>query len=262
MENSDLYTFLDNIDKYSKFEIKKKIYSLTEEADIEFLFDLKMETYRYYKYKYIQLHPEKVIKTGFRTDFNNRQILRNNLTYPWVYKDNYINNPTSELNEHTIKFFKKFESAIDVFWYVNNLSVIDDIVNKLYDYNGLITEFLFKQLDALNEKTKNIQAEKEEEIELEIDLSGTTIGNKILFLHKLGVIDFLRESEPFNMSVNKLATILSAITDVDTKSLQPVLNPLISEIKEIVNKNNPYYNPKNVQKVEQTLIQIGYTLKK
>jgi hypothetical protein len=64
------------------------------------------------------------------------------------------------------------------------------------------------------------------------------------------------------MSVNKLATILSAITDVDAKSLQPVLNPLITETKEIINKNNPYYLKKNVDKVEQTLIQLGYILKK
>ena len=257
MENSELYTFLDNIDKYSKFEIKKKIYSLTEKADIDFLFDLKIETYRYYKYKFIQLHPKKVIKYGYRTDFKDKKILHSNLSYPWAYRNSFFDVSSDESKEEEKKFFKKFESAIDVFWHVNNLSVIDEIVNNLHVYNGLISELLYKQLNALNEKT--IQIEKE--IELEIDLSGTTIGNKILFLHKLGVIDFLRESEPFNMSINKLATILSAITDVDTKSLQPVLNPLITD-KEILNKNHPYYNEKNVLKVEQTLINLGYDLKK
>lgn len=259
MENSDLYKFLDDIEKYSKFEIKKKIYSLTEEANIDFLFDLKIETYSYYKYKFIELHPEKVIKAGYRTNFNNKEILRNNITYPWIYKVQYFNDSINESNQETFNFYKKLESALDSFWYVNSLSEIDEIVSKLHNYNGIITEFLIKQLDALNEKSVKVNVEKEEE--LEVDLSGTTIGNKILFLHKLGVIDFLRESEPFNMSVNKLATLLSAITDVDAKSLQPVLNPLIYD-KEIVNKNNPYYNPKNVQKVEQSLINLGYNLNK
>ena len=93
-----------------------------------------------------------------------------------------------------------------------------------------------------------------------IDLSDTTATEKIIYLQKLGVIDFLRTKQPFLSSINSLATVLSAITGVhpETKHIQSMLNPIIS--KEAGQKNNPLNSKNTVSKVEKQLINIGFNL--
>jgi hypothetical protein len=246
MKNSELYIFFQSIDEYSSFERKQKIRELTNNLDLEILFDLRREFYTFYAHKINENLPEAekkehesfLVKKGIK---KNAIAISARLKYTDV--DNFLAN--------------------------YDFSQIEDIVDRTGEFLEELDEIIEKKRSLIRKekklekaKAKEINKAKETEEEPSIDLSGSSIGNKILYLHKLGVIDFLRESEPFNMSVNKLATILSAITDVDAKSLQPVLNPLITETKEIINKNNPYYLKKNVDKVEQTLIQLGYILKK
>jgi len=91
-----------------------------------------------------------------------------------------------------------------------------------------------------------------------IDLSDTTATEKIIYLQKLGVIDFLRTKQPFLSSINSLATVLSAVTGAKTETIQPMLNPMIS--KEAGQKNNPLNSKNTVSKVETQLINIGFNL--
>lgn len=91
-----------------------------------------------------------------------------------------------------------------------------------------------------------------------IDLSDTKAIDKILYLQKLGVIDFLKGQQPFNTSVNSLASVLSAITSEKTGTLQPMLNPMLS--KKVDDKNNPLNSKKAVGRVEKQLINIGFNL--
>lgn len=91
-----------------------------------------------------------------------------------------------------------------------------------------------------------------------LDLSDTKAIDKILYLQKLGVIDFLRGQQPFNTSVNSLASVLTAITGEKTVTLQPMLNPMLS--KKVDDKNNPFNSNKAVERVEKQLINIGFNL--
>ena len=91
-----------------------------------------------------------------------------------------------------------------------------------------------------------------------MDLSNTKAIDKILYLHKLGIIDLLRNQQPFNTSVNSLATILSAITGEKSVTLQPMLNPMLS--KKVDDSNNPLNSTKAVERVESQLINIGFNL--
>lgn len=86
----------------------------------------------------------------------------------------------------------------------------------------------------------------------------TTLIEKVLYLHYLGVIDFLRQSYPFNTSTNKLAIIIGAITGGRTSSTQPLLNPMINE--HVDQSKNPLTSSKPVEKVRQMLIEIGYKI--
>lgn len=89
-----------------------------------------------------------------------------------------------------------------------------------------------------------------------IDLSETKGTEKVIFLYKLGVLDFLRTKIPFTVSINQLASYLSAITGEKPETIQSYINPLISS--ETSQKNNPLTKESKVKKVEQTLIKMGF----
>ena len=99
---------------------------------------------------------------------------------------------------------------------------------------------------------------KNENLDLLIDLSEATATEKIIYLHKLGVIEFLRTKQPFSTSVNSLAIILSSLTGEKSGTIQPMINPMLS--KKVDDRNNPLNSKKAVSKVEQQLIKIGFNL--
>jgi hypothetical protein len=91
-----------------------------------------------------------------------------------------------------------------------------------------------------------------------VDLSDTSATDKIIYLQKLGVIDFLRKQQPFSTSINSLATVLSAVTGAKSGTLQPMLNAMLG--KNISDKNNPLNSEKPVAKVKKQLNDIGFNL--
>jgi hypothetical protein len=92
----------------------------------------------------------------------------------------------------------------------------------------------------------------------EIDFSNTTGVEKMIYLHKLGVIDFLIKKQPFNASINSLAVALSAAIGEKTSTIQSYLNPMVNKVT--AQKNNPLNKEKPVAKVENQLIKIGFNL--
>ena len=104
-------------------------------------------------------------------------------------------------------------------------------------------------------KSNNIKVESPE-----TDLSGSSVTEKIIYLHKLGVIDFLKNKQPFLSSTNSLAVILSAIINEKPGTIQSMINPILS--KKVDDKNNPLNSPKPVAKVIKQLNDIGFNLNK
>jgi hypothetical protein len=107
----------------------------------------------------------------------------------------------------------------------------------------------------IDNKSNNLKVELHE-----IDLSGSSATEKIIYLHKLGVIDFLKSKQPFLSSTNSLATILSAIINEKKGTIQSMINPILS--KKVDDKNNPLNSPKPVAKVIKQLNEIGFNLNK
>jgi hypothetical protein len=89
-----------------------------------------------------------------------------------------------------------------------------------------------------------------------LDLSDTSLAEKIIYLKLLGVYDFLLKQEPFNMSKNRLATVISAITGGKAISVQSAINPIDND--GVKSKNNPLENDKNVLAIKLKLIEIGF----
>ena len=107
------------------------------------------------------------------------------------------------------------------------------------------------------ERIKQLSELKEEEVL--IDYSDLSLTEKIIALNKGGVIDFLREKEPFNLSVNSLAAYLSLCIGEKTISIQSYINPIINKNSD--QDKSPLKTKKTVKKVEQKLINIGLKIK-
>lgn len=146
-------------------------------------------------------------------------------TYLYEQRKEY----TPKLQRQDISFFMK----------INFLLVK---ANKLGCVIELQDDFKFEEIDELTPGSV-------------LDLSHTGASEKIIYLNELGIIDFLREKEPFKRSINKLAIVLSAITDEKSVTLQSALNSMLTNTNS--EQKNPYYSAYSAPKVQANLINLG-----
>lgn len=178
---------------------------------------------------------------------------------------NEISFITDELSEGIYSYkFKEFNSD-----YIDNNSILRHEKLKKQINNSLIkrVEYLSqrakengfdliydKSSEAYSlERTKQLLEVKKEDILIDYDQS--SLNEKIIALSEAGVLDFLKNKEPFNISVNSLAKYLSLCLGEKTTSIQSYLNPLHNNNSD--QSKSPYRSPKTVEKVKQKLIQIG-----
>lgn len=142
------------------------------------------------------------------------------------------------------------------FFVFNSRRTIDLLINEKTRHSvSKIIRFLnFKNLECIENESGELFAQ----FDL-VDFSELGITEKIIFLSRLGVLDFLKGIEPFNTSTNRLASVISAFTGEKTTSIQPMINPMFS--KQVDDSKNPMNSKKTVQKVDQKLISIGFKIK-
>lgn len=128
---------------------------------------------------------------------------------------------------------------------------------------GEMPKMFIEKFNSLKLKLHSLIGEaRNSEVDLPLlDLSNTSAQAKLVYLNELGIIDFLREKEPFNESVNKLASVLSAITDERASTLQPALNSMLSTYTNAPEKS-PYHSKKTAPKIQRHLIEIGFDTSK
>lgn len=90
----------------------------------------------------------------------------------------------------------------------------------------------------------------------EINYSKPSAVEKVIYLHKLGILNFLKEQPPFNMSTNSMAKVLSRITGENISTLQSYINPIDNPGTN--QKNNPLLKSKKVEAVKRMLIEMGF----
>lgn len=91
-----------------------------------------------------------------------------------------------------------------------------------------------------------------------VDLTDTKLVEKIIMLHELGVLEYLKGKTPFNLSTNALASVISGITGGKPETIQSYINPIFNS--EVSQKNNPLKTTNTVDKVKRKLIGIGCSL--
>jgi hypothetical protein len=164
-------------------------------------------------------------------------------------------------NRYTEQRLEIITETLKSIYFNENYTGNDVGYNLCSSYYGTI--YLIKQQDAKHflekefEKdeykthTKSILEKKEETL---IDYSQSKLTEKILALNEVGVLDFLRNKEPFNFSVNKLSEFLSLCLGEKATSIQSYINAIINKSDQ---SKSPYNTTKTVEKVKQKLIQIG-----
>lgn len=151
------------------------------------------------------------------------------------------------------------EDTIETFCEYIDKSFINEFLDKITHFFpelNMLTRLSYSKIKRNQVGDEKISSEPYEELMEEYNIP---IIRRILFLEKLGVIDFLKKERPFNTSINSMANILGHIIDAKPSSIQPLLNPLLGN--DLDNKNNPLNSSKNVMAVEAHLIKIGFPIK-
>lgn len=180
--------------------------------------------------------------------------------------ENFINDNIKDLLDES--HFVKTELRDTLEYNVNSL-LGSEISAQLKKSIFRRKEFLIDKLESLgfifrilkDEYGKIISVSKKGtktviEQEPALDLSDTSLAEKIIYLKLLGVYDFLASKKPFNMSKNALATVISAITSEKATSIQSAINPI--DNPSTIQKNNPLENDKKVLAIRLKLDDLGF----
>jgi hypothetical protein len=241
MEN--LKSFYANIRDYSKAGIKIFINDISDGFKPSLVIDLNSE--------FVDLYLEEINlinKSKRKVDFDD--VMEN------IYDLDIPNSAYPKGTGNTIeRRYKMIDGMLEIGEkkvQLENLSYRDynRINYKIFNFQTCIQEIV----DEINSTATNQNNTFSEPL----DLSDTLGNEKIVYVHKLGLIDFLIKKQPFNTSVNSLAIALSAVTGEKTTTIQSYLNPILK--KETAQKNNPLNNKKLVERVEKQLIRIGFNL--
>ena len=275
MNKSELIAFFDNAKSYTSFEIRKKIYELTNNLDVDLIYDLHIE-YEAYCYsltlkKKLDNEPENQYENELRDKLktelekevkNNKEVKRIErlievLGRRKIYISKYLNDNTRVIGQA-----EKVDEA-NIFGIIKDLMVrkMSDLPKNSRYKNNTRYDFSYWAFEDEDDEYSHHDDLANSEVDVELlDLSDTSLIEKVVYLEKLGIIEFLRGQRPFSTSANSVANVFSAITGAKPTSLQPIINPLIN--KDYYNKNYPLNSKKTVMSVENKLMSLGYEIKK
>lgn len=180
-----------------------------------------------------------------------------NIYWSYCSTETYFKNYDNRFNEFINNDFNEIH---------NESEFIESEINTLknLERNFSNTNYHPDLIYPIRKKIKLLENKMEllnpSNTEILIDYSDTSCGEKIIFLHQVGVLDYLKKHSPFNLSINKLAEYLSAITGENATTLQSYINPIFSPTSS--QKNNPLNSNPAVKKVSKKLADIGFSANK
>lgn len=207
------------------------------------------------------------------------------------YIDNYENNVEKEIIAKT-SVYEFLTNEGEQFEFINRLTIDDEENLPIYPLNAkerllheiqnaiLIRDQVraimlqkrlefsnIKQiLDFIDEKITNekfnlIRFQNTppplETVEVpELDFSDNSDKVKLIMLEKLGIIEYIKTIQTKPNTISHTSEILSAITGIETKTLNTYLYPMLRPYRDDEDKNSPYKNPENLEKAERELIKL------
>lgn len=168
--------------------------------------------------------------------------------------ETYFKNYDNRFNEYLNNDFNKIHNEIEfIESEINKLKNIEKHFSRTNYHPDLIYP-IRKKIKLLENKLETLNPSN---AEILIDYSDSTCGEKIIFLHEVGILNYLKKTSPFNLSTNKLAEYLSAITGENSTTLQSYINPIINSTAG--QKNNPLNSNSAVKKVSNKLSDMGFS---
>lgn len=92
-----------------------------------------------------------------------------------------------------------------------------------------------------------------------VDLSDSSLSEKIIYLESLGLLEHLKTLAKNGFSIMGLASLLSGIIGGKPETIQSYLNPINNET--VSQKNNPMKKSKNVNRIQHIITKLGFTLR-
>lgn len=189
-----------------------------------------------------------------------------------IYQNHY--------SQRLLDFLKDKPDALEIDFVLNDYNLMNEDKVEYYSPDELreqiktsfrrTKEYLQERVNQLGYKltkitgdynnwkfsyVKNIKPKDDEEL---IDLSNSTLSDKIIYLELLGIIDFIRSKYKYGASNNKIASVLSGLTGEKAQSIQSAINPMNNP--DVSQKNNPFSSERSVQKVKLKLIELEVEL--
>lgn len=234
----------------SDYEVLSLIRERTEGFNIEFLEYLKqaiidwgeefIEIYFYVLFSYLNdIDTEKAseLKEAFFDELEEKAIYEFSDSYRYTYYSMLYSVPEYFGDVTTNRYLKALQGHYE---------------------RGGITDCLLLNIDKILKEIDNkINTQTDEPDTDPIDLSDTDPKTKLAMLDELGILNYIREKQPFSTSTNAIAKLLNVITGVKRGTLQSSLNAMIN--KNTDQKSAPkeiHYNEARLK-----LNRIGYTTK-
>ena len=184
--------------------------------------------------------------------------------YIGIEKDEMRGKISKEEIDDKIKEYKELEKELPVL----DMSFISKIDPKakatpILDLEQLFFPFEFFSvyqfkkmiISKIKEKRQKNNQEEIQGVILDFSEDKLEVKTNLVILQKLGIFDYLIKEH--QLSVNKIASLLSSILGVSTTTLQSYINPMLSPNTE--SKNAP--TEKHINKAMQILRQLDIKIK-
>lgn len=131
---------------------------------------------------------------------------------------------------------------------------------KKFEYwreqNNLIDEFLKMEIEKEKIKVSMMRPGWSELPDLtapEYDFFDTSAKERIILAEKLGIIDYIKTIQMKPHVISHTSEILSALTGINSKTLNTYLNPILQPVRDDDHKDSPYKNPTNSLNAEKVI---------
>lgn len=141
---------------------------------------------------------------------------------------------------------------------------IEASLRKRYLFLKEKAEELGYRVELLNDNSVKLIQENKKSDTIDFEEENESVGTikthkapvKVLFLHELGIIDFLAKKTSFITNTNALCKALGHAVGERQDTLYRVINPLLKNDED--DTRHPYNNDNNVEFVKNTLNYIGF----
>lgn len=224
-------------------------------------------------------------KKDYLLDFKKLKVIDNGLTLHYYYYNltrKYFdihreNSKIKETDENKIKrlskffdqyefiifllylFGKEYESFLKKHPELKENEVLRILLTKhistvefaIMETSGEIHGFL---LNKLIESESNFETEQSRPLTPpELDFSNNSDKEKLIILEKLGIINYIKTIQTKPETILHTSEILSAITGIESKTLNTYLYPMLRPRPDNTDPNSPYKNPDNLLNAEKAI---------